>query len=178
LDQQREVFRADDFKSDEEQRFSNALDELQLGKVSYQVLQQSQNASSMLFDLLGSEVKAKDPAEAIVLLGPTNRLNDKIPPELVASRRPGSPPIFYLKYSPISPVRFRMPFSSIMGMREDMSSDLANLQVGNNGEFADIVQHAAALHDGVTINLHSPADLADALKKICRRLHPGMQSME
>ncbi|HZS52760.1 MAG TPA: hypothetical protein VFA65_00045 [Bryobacteraceae bacterium] len=176
LDQQREVFRSDDFNSHEEQRFSRALDELQLGKVSYQVLQQSQNVSSMLLELLENEVKAKDAADAIVVLGPTNRVSDKIPPELAASRRPGSPPIFYLKYSPISTGRFRMPFSTIMGMREDFTHDLANLEVGGNGEFPDIVQRAAALHDGVTINLHSPADLADALRKIHRKLRPGAQS--
>lgn len=176
LDQQREVFRTDDFNPQETHRFSDALDELELGKVAYQVLQQSQGACNMLLDLLRHEINTEHPSDAIILLGPANRLNDKIPPEMVADRRPGGPPIFYLKYSPISPSRFRLPLSSIMGMREDLSTDLANLEVGNEGEFPDIIQHATAAHEGVTINLHSPADLADALKKIDHRLRPGVQS--
>jgi hypothetical protein len=173
LDQQREVFRTDDFTSQDEQRLSRALDELELGTVSYEVLQQSQAACSMLLNLLDREINTEKPADALVLLGPANRLSDKIPPEWVANRRPGSPPIFYLKYSPITPARFRLPLSSVMGMREDLSGDLASLEVGNNGEFPDIIQHAATLHDGVTINLHSPVDLATALKKIYGRLRPG-----
>jgi hypothetical protein len=176
LDQQREVFRTDDFNPGETHSFSDALDELKLGEVPYQVLQQSQGACNMLLDLLRREIKAERPSGAIILLGPTNRLTGKIPPELVSEHGPGAPPIFYLKYSPIAPSRFHLPLASIRGMREDAGNDLANLEIGSNGEFPDIIQHAAALHDGVTMNLHSPADLADALKKIDHRLRPGIPS--
>lgn len=175
LDQRCEVFRTDDFNPVATRHFSDALDDLELGKVSYQVLQQSQTAGGMILDLLRREAAPERPADAVIVLGPANRLTDKIPQEWVSDWRPGGPPIFYLKYSPITPSRLRLPLSSLMGMREDMSTDLARLEIGNSGEFPDIIQHAAALHDGITINLHSPADLADALKKIERRLRPGVQ---
>jgi hypothetical protein len=176
LDQRREFFNTDDFGPEEAKHFSAALEDLELGKISYRVLQQSRTAAGMMLELLAREAEAKQRADGVILLGPANRLNDKVPSEWVADRRPGGPPIFYLKYSPITPSRFRLPLSSLMGMREDLSTDLANLEIGNNGEFPDVIQHVAALHDGVTINLHSPAELADALRKIDHRLHAGVQS--
>jgi hypothetical protein len=176
LDQQRQIFEADEFTPQEAKHFSHALDELELGKVSYHVLQEAKTACGMLLDLLGRERHAEHPADAIVLLGPSNRLNDKVPPEWVPEHRAGGPPVFYLKYCPISPPRFRTPFSSVLGMREDLSTDLANLDLGNTGEFPDIIQHAAAVNDGVTINVHSPADLAEALRRIDARVHPGVRS--
>jgi hypothetical protein len=170
IDQRQEVFRTDDFSVEETHRFSSVLDELELGKISYHVLEQGQESCKVLLDLLGREIHREPAADAIILLGPANRLADKIPPELLGDRSSGAPPIYFLMYSPLTPARFRMPLSSLMGMREDLS-DLANLDTAN-GEFPDLIQHAAAVHDGVTINLHSPADLAEALKKIDRRLHP------
>jgi hypothetical protein len=172
LDQEQELFEADEFDAGETHRFSQSLEKLELGKISYDVLREAHGACNMLLDLLKRERAAKNAGDAIILLGPTNRLNDRIPPELMQDHRVGGPPVFYLKYSPISPVRFRLPFTG-MGMREDLSSDLMNVETSDNGEFPDIVQHAAALHDGVTINMHSPIDLADALKAIEHRLHPG-----
>lgn len=173
LDQQ-QLFETDEFGPQATHGFIQSLEKLELGKISYELLQQTHGACTMLLDMLKRERSAKEPADAIILLGPTNRLNERIPPDLIADHRCSGPPVFYLKYSPISPTRFRLPFASGMGMRgEDISSELANLEPGDNGEFPDIIQHAAALHDGVTINLHSPIDLADALRSIERRLHSG-----
>lgn len=173
LDQQQELFQTDDFSVRETHRFTDALDELELSKISYQALEQAQQSCKLLMDLLGREIHREKPADAIILLGPANRLSDRVPAEMVADRSAGAPPIFYLKYSPIAPpARFRMPLAALMGMREDPNDDLANLETGNNGEFPDVIQHAAAVHDGVTMNLHSPADLAEALRKIDRKLHP------
>lgn len=174
LDQQRQVFEADEFNPQETHRLSDSLRELELSKVSYEVLQQTHGAGNMLLDLLKRERQSERAADAIILLGPANRLSDKIPSESV-DRHPQGPPVFYLKYSPTTPARLRLPFSSLMGMHEDPSTDLANLELGNGGEFPDIIQHAAAIHDGLTINLHSPADLADALRRIEHRLRPGAQ---
>ncbi len=173
LDQEREVFRSDDFIPCEAQRFADSLDQLELGKISYDVLQHSQGASSMLVTLLAREVHNRPTADAVVLLGPVNRLNSRIAPEFAtAVRGSDGPPLFYVKYSPLSPTRFRLPLASMMGMREDLSGDLASMQVGgNNGDFPDIVQRATELREGLTLNVHSPADLADALKKIDRHLH-------
>ena len=177
LDQQREVFQADDFSVRERQRFTDALDELELSKISYQALEQAQGSYRLLMDLLEREIHRETRADAIILLGPANRLSDRIPADFVADRGAGAPPIFYLKYSPLGPpARFRMPLAAFMGMREEPSGDLANLDAGNNGEFPDVIQHAAAMHDGVTMNLHSPADLAEALRKIDRKLHPMVAS--
>ncbi|HEX4747968.1 MAG TPA: hypothetical protein VH302_00365 [Bryobacteraceae bacterium] len=172
LDQEQELFEADEFDAGETRRFLQSLEKLELGKVSYDVLRDAHGACNMLLDLLKRERAAKNAGDAVILLGPTNRLTERIPPEMVQDHRVSGPPVFYLKYSPVSPVRFRLPFSG-MAMREDLGADMMNLTTGDNGEFPDIVQHAAALHDGVTINMHSPVDLADALKAIEHRLHPG-----
>ena len=169
LDQEREVFAVDDFNPEQSQTFSDALEQLELGKISYHVLEDSQGASDMLLRLLSRETAPERHPDAVVLLGPANRLKDKLPPELVSHDRVPAPPVFYLKYSPVVPTHFRMPFTPA-GMR-DTSSDIGFLQSANDGEFPDVVQHAAALYGGATINVHCPADLADALKKIDYRLH-------
>jgi hypothetical protein len=169
LDQEREVFAVDDFNPEQGQTFSDALEQLELGKISYHVLEHSQGASDMLLRLLAKETASEGPPDAVVLLGPANRLKDKLSAELVSHERVPAPPVFYLKYSPVVPTHFRMPFTPA-GMR-DSGGDIGFQQAGNDGEFPDVVQHAAALYGGITINVHSPADLADALKKIDYRLH-------
>jgi hypothetical protein len=174
LDQRQRVFEADQFDFEQARRFSRALERLELGKVSYHVLQHSQAACEMLLDLLARERETQPTADAIILLGPTNRLTDKIPSEWALQRHAAGPPLFYLKYSPNVPIRIRSPFAGMMGVHPDVSADWSTLEVGNNnGEFPDIVQHAAELHGGTTINVHSPTDLADALKRIQQKLRPA-----
>lgn len=173
LDQQQHVFEADEFDLQQARRFSHALDRLELGKVSYEVLQHSQGACEMLMDLFARERYAQPAPDAIIVLGPANRLMDKVPSDWSLDRRAAGPPLFYLKYSPNMPIRLRSPFTGIMGMHTDLSADLSNLKVGdNNGDFPDIVQHVAALDGGTTINVHSPSDLAEALKRIQHKLRP------
>ncbi|MBV8898467.1 MAG: hypothetical protein JO051_18265 [Acidobacteriaceae bacterium] len=177
LDQQQEVFQADDFSVRETQRLTDALDQLELSKISYQALEQAQESCRLLMDLLEREIHREKPTDAIILLGPANRLSDRIPAEFVADRGAGAPPIFYLKYSPlVPPARFRMPLAALMSTRDDPTGDPTILEAGNHGEFPDVIQYAAAVHDGVTMNLHSPADLAEALRKIDRKLHPVVAS--
>jgi hypothetical protein len=178
LDQREQVFDADEFDPQQARRFSRALDRLELGKVSYDVLQHSQGACEMLLDLFARERDAQPTADAIIVIGPANRLTDKIPSEWSVDRRATGPPLFYLKYSPNVPIRLRSPFAGIMGVRTDLSADLSSLEAGNNSaDFPDIVQHVAALHGGTTMNVHSPSDLADALKRIQHRVRPASNTV-
>jgi hypothetical protein len=173
LDQRAQFFEADEFTPDQAKRFSHALEGLELGKVSYDVLQRSDSACEMLVQMFDRERESERPADAIVIVGPANRLTDKVPSERTAERRVAGPPIFYLKYVPNTPVRLHSPFAGIRGLRDDPAMELPDLEPGGSGEFADIVQHAAALNDGMTINVHSPAELADALRRIQHRLRPA-----
>jgi hypothetical protein len=165
LDQQQRVFETDAFSIQDMRRLSRALEDLELSKVSYHVLEQSHESCKLLLNLLAREIENAPATDAIILLGPTNRLSEKVPLEWVANQSNGAPPIFYLKYSPLPAARIRAIYTA--ARIRDTSDDPGN----NNGEFPDIIQHAAAAYRGVTINLLSPTDLADALRKIDHRLH-------
>jgi hypothetical protein len=130
----------------------------------------------MLLEMFTRERAATPAADAIVILGPANRLTDKVPAELAADRRVPGPPIFYLKYAANSQARLPLPFSEMHGAH-DFMAQLQELGSGATpGDFPDIVQHAAALNGGITFTVHSPAELADALHRIQHRLHPAPTS--
>jgi hypothetical protein len=172
LDQHKQIFETNEFTPDQAKHFSHALERLELGKISYEVLQDSQNPSRMLLEMFAHERQAEPSADAIVVLGPANRLNNKIPSEWASEQRPSGSPLFYLKYAPNNPARLHSPFAGMRGLREDPGAELLpDLETGGNGDFPDIVQRAAALNDGVTMTVHSPAELADALHRVLRRLH-------
>jgi len=74
LDQDREIYRNRQFRGGEEfDALEEAMQELELGTVSYHVLQQQQGWVQMLWNLPNTELRADDPADAVVILGPATR---------------------------------------------------------------------------------------------------------
>ena len=79
LDQQREIFRDDDFGEKAWSRLAARLRDLELGTVSYHVLGQERGWSDLLLDILAREIDSPAPSDAVVFLGPTARITEKIP---------------------------------------------------------------------------------------------------
>lgn len=137
LDQQLEVFREDDFDHTGLHRLSAALNKLELGAVSYRILQQREGWQGLLGALMRDEVFRGRPSDAVVFLGPTIRVDKKVLPGWAASKNDTHAPLFYLQYSPV-PGR----------------------------EFPDSIQYLVSAYDGTTFHLHSPGDLARAIVKM------------
>jgi hypothetical protein len=143
LDQQREIFRDDDFDEKAWPQLAARLRDLELGTVSYRVLGRERGWSDLLLDILAREIASPAPSDAVVFLGPTVRITDKIPAGQVPRRTAPKPGFFYIEYYPFW-LRGR--------------------------EYPDALAHVTHALGGQILKIHSPGELAAALKKIEEQL--------
>jgi hypothetical protein len=137
LDQQHEIFRENDFDHTGLYRLSSALNRLELGTVSYRILQRQQGWEELLAGLMREEMSRGRPSDAVVFLGPTSRLDTKMFVRTLDSKNGPHRPLFYFQYSP-----------------------------PRGREFPDTIQYLVSAYDGTTFHLHSPGDLARAIAKM------------
>jgi hypothetical protein len=139
LDQQREIFRQDPFDRTGFVQLAQALRDLELGTVSYKVVGQENGWMGFLANLSNEEVTRKDPSDAVVFLGPTTHLRDKMPAEFLKPAQDKKPAFFYLRYSPI---------------------------FERGREFPDAIQRLTAARNGTVLIIHSPGELAEAIQRM------------
>ncbi len=96
LDQQREIFREDNFSRHSFRKLFRSLQDLELGTVSYRNLAQA-GWSGLLSGLVTTEMQRQDPPEAIIFLGPSARILDKLPREMLSSCETGNRPDLLLQ---------------------------------------------------------------------------------
>ena len=139
LDQQSEVFRQDEFNSSGWDRLLEAIERLELGKVSYGVLTRRNGHADLLAKLVGEQLAGSTRPDAVIFLGPTARQNDKavgVPSKNAAS---GFPRFFYFEYKPY---------------------------LYRGGDFPDVIYHVTHAFDGKVFRIHSPSEFASALKSV------------
>jgi len=141
LDQQREIFRQDDFRQAQFGSLARALRNLELGTVPYSTLERKRGWAELLLSLLHAEAQATPNSDAIVFLGPTGRMDDKVPREMLASYSEAAPRVFCLAYYP----RF-------------------------GSEFPDSIQHLTSALKGKVFRVHTPGELAQNLAKLKREI--------
>lgn len=140
LDQQVELFRQENFGRADFRELAIALRKLELGKVSYRTIQDQQGWSQLLARLVNEEAAAKEPSDAVIFLGPRARIEEKVPPEML--RLEGATPrFFYFEYF---------------------------AYVGR--DFPDTVHYLTNACKGTVLKLHSPAELAEGIRKMQRML--------
>ncbi|HKU27296.1 MAG TPA: hypothetical protein VJQ54_17625 [Candidatus Sulfotelmatobacter sp.] len=142
LDQQREIFRDELRDQPGLIRLNQAMRDLELGTVSYQVLQRHAGANELLARLARTEQGEANPSDLVILLGPHTRYTDKVPPYIFEGLRKSdtdAPQFFYLEY---------MPFWL------------------RGAEFADNLEQVTKAVGGKSYRFYSPADLADSIRKI------------
>ena len=141
LDQQAVLFREDDFDHSGLRNLAQALSKLELGSISYKTLQRQNGWADLLMKLVHDEAAAEHPSDAVVFIGPTNRIDAKISPELFNTPGRGDLPFFYFEYYP---------------------------RIGS--EFPDTIQNVTNARNGTTFKIHSPGELADAIGKMQKKL--------
>jgi hypothetical protein len=140
LDQQQEIFRQDNFQRSDFSNLSAALRKLELGKVSYRTIQHQQGWSELLARLVNEEAASSQPADAVIFLGPHSRIEEKVPQEML-KLQPTAPHFFYFEY------------------------------FGRWGaDFPDTLHHLTNTCKGTVLKLHTPAELADGIRKMQRVL--------
>jgi hypothetical protein len=142
LDQQREIFHQDHFNAEGFAKLSRALENVELGTVSYKALQKG-GWAELLARLVNQEISRPDPSESVVFLGPTTRTIDKVPPTMLLPRKSNSPQFFYLEYFPV----WR-----------------------GGSEFPDAIHHATNACKGTVLKIHSPGEFAEAMRKVNERM--------
>lgn len=142
LDQQREIFREDNFDDAAFRRLAIALQNLELGSVSYKTLQSGDGWANLLVKLVNSEISDRDPSDAVIFLGPNSRILDKISPDAIRARADIGQRLFYFEYF------FRVGY-----------------------EFPDTIHHLTSACRGTVFKMHSAADLAASIAKLQRRLN-------
>ena len=153
LDQQREVYRNRQFRGGAEfDELDKAIQELELGTVSYHVLQQQQGWAQMLWRLTSLELRAEDPPAAVVILGPATRTHLKIKKDRLSPRETPNPQFFYFEYSNY--------WYGYMG--------------SYGGPFPDSMGTLTKALGGTDFIFHSPQELAQDIQKMLRKLKPGV----
>ncbi len=140
LDQQQELFREEDFDHTALGRLAGALSKLELGTVSARVLGQQNGWADLLTRLVRTEAVREQPSDAVIFIGPTSRIGQKLP-EFLDVKGGADLPFFYFEYYP---------------------------QLGR--DFPDSIEHITDGRGGTTFKLHSPGDLARAIRKMQKQL--------
>jgi hypothetical protein len=136
LDQQKELVHEERFDVSGWDKLVQATGQLELGTVSYQVLQQRRGHADLLTRLVDQELKAEQPPDVVLFLGPTARQEEKLrlpPLETEAAR-----PLFaYFEYRPYW---------------------------SRGDEFPDIIYHLTRSQGGKVFRIHSPREFVDAIQ--------------
>lgn len=150
LDQQQELFRDERFTGGAEfDRLEKAMEHLELGTVSYTLLQQQQGWVDMLFRQVNQEATAPEPADAVIMLGPVThwRLRVVNKAQMAAVRNSVEPAHFFrFEYSPLWTV------------------------------FPDALDTLTRSLGGTVLIFHSPQDLGQAIRKMQGKLKPAPET--
>ena len=150
LDQQKEVYHDDDFDRTGFYRLNQELSKLELGTISYKTLARESGWAELLGKLVRNEATATQPVDAVVFIGPTNRIKERAPDSLRAGGGGRTDlPFFYFEYYPV-PGR----------------------------EFPDTIQHWTDDLNGTTYKLYNPGDLALAINKMQKELKKSGASIQ
>ncbi len=98
LEQQRELFRRDNFDTKAFNELSRALGETELSTVSVKVLRK-RDSPQFLVALADQELAASR-SDVIIFLGPNARMDTRVGAGALTQKTAASPPFFYFEYSP------------------------------------------------------------------------------
>ncbi|HWC19382.1 MAG TPA: hypothetical protein VG498_20385 [Terriglobales bacterium] len=154
LDQQKEIFRDHLSGTAGFRKLNQAMQDLELGKVSYQILQRREGATELLTQLVAGEKNDPNASDLVILLGPHTRYTEKITVHLLQPASPSTarnPQFFYLEYMP----------AWLRG-----------------SEFADNVEQVTKALGGKSFKIYSPSDLASAIQKIVAQVRTPARSAD
>ena len=98
LEQQREVFRRDDFAPPDVSKLADAIVALPLATVDVRVLQKPLGHVDFLAGLIARELAAPHPADTVVFWGPTSRYGSAIPKGALPTPAGAQTRFYYLRY--------------------------------------------------------------------------------
>ena len=100
LDQQKELYRKDDFLLQDMAQVSQAMTNIELGLVDFQVLQNKHGHVDLLTDLVNRELQAQPPSDVVLFLGPAPRFFDRVPQASLEKPAGRGPQFYYFQIAP------------------------------------------------------------------------------
>jgi hypothetical protein len=146
LAQQREVFREDSFDDAGFRKLHESLRKVELGKVSYQVLQHRRGALEMLVDYANEELTRADPSDVVIFFGPAWAYFTDVPRKMLRQRETAYPHFYYFEYFPFAP---------------------------RSGQFPDAISSLTKALNGTVYWVYSPGDFARSIQKMLAKLQPA-----
>lgn len=146
-DQQREIYRENDFEPRDFGRLGQALGQLELGTVDYEVLKNRRGHADLVRELIDEALKEHG-SDAVVFLGPKPWYFDRVELPSEADSGSGQPLFFYVQLRPL-----------LMGAVQP-----------------DMVMGAVKRMGGRTFEVFSPGDFASAIRHIVQALQTSRQS--
>jgi hypothetical protein len=144
LDQQKEIYRNEHFEAKSLPSLEEVLQASEMATVSYRALQ-GKGWSELLVRLTQEELNKKDPSDAVIFLGPTSHIQERMPKEITRTLE-GGQPFFYFEYYPW----FR-----------------------RGGEFPDAIHFLTKDLHGTVFPIHTAPELADSIQKMLAQLKRG-----
>lgn len=141
LEQQKELLRKENFLLQEMWQVSQAMTNVELGLVDYQVLQNKRGHVDLLTDLVNRETQAQPPSDVVLFLGPSTRFFDRVPQASLEKAAEHGPQFFYFQIAPF---------------------------VSQAGELGDTIKSAVSRLGGKTMVIHTPGDFAKAIERLER----------
>jgi hypothetical protein len=142
LDQARQIFEQDHFDQAGFARLARVLRNLNLGVVSYRALRR-QTWEHFLVHLVNGAMEAPDRPDAVVIMGPRTRLYGRMPREMREAPAGTGAHLFYFQYYP---------------------------NWHRSAEFPDAIAYLTKTRGGTVFNIHSPGELAGAIRKFSEDL--------
>jgi hypothetical protein len=173
LEQQKELLRREDFHLQDLDLVANVLNDLTLGRVDSGVLRDPGGRVKLVSGLLTSEMSRAERADLVVVLGPPERYDDKLPAELLAKPPEGGPRFFYVQYRPAP----RMVPSPAFDLAR-ASGETAPQLIFTNDPAADntsgLLRSAIKRVQGEVLTVYTPGQFAKAVERILREA-PALQ---
>jgi hypothetical protein len=141
LDQQRELIRQDVLTPEAFDPVAQSMNNLELGLVDYRVLQNQRGHLGLLAGLVNQELRAAEPSDAVVFIGPPARFSDKLPETMIEGHSGGAPQFFYLEYKLFARNAPDLP-DSIESAIKDLRGK--TIQINSPDGFAKAIKHVEA----------------------------------
>jgi hypothetical protein len=139
LDQQKELYRKEGFLLQDMAQVSQAMTNIELGLVDFQVLQNKRGHVDLLTDLLNREIQAQPPSDVVLFLGPETRYFDRVP-QASLEKPAGRVPQFYY-------------FQIVPFLRQTATPP-------------DTIKSAMSRLGGKTMLIHTPGEFAKAIERL------------
>jgi hypothetical protein len=139
LDQQKELYRKEDFLLQDMAQVSQAMANIELGAVDFQTLQNRHGHVDLIADLVNREIGAQPPSDVVLFLGPTARTFDRMPQSSLEKPAGHGPQFYYFQIAPV---------------------------VRQQALPADTIKNAIGRLGGKTILIHTPGDFAKAITRL------------